>query len=179
MAVKRKMRFAIYVALASLLAAAVEGYQLHRIRVLNRMISDGSAVTLSADLPYEVLFAKGYYLDHAGKHQDALSLYQQVINEGDARLSTAAKYNSANINLREALSKSGAQAKGEALPLIELAKQGYREVLRVDNGDWNARYNLERALRLAPEMEEKATAAKSPEGERQFTTMRSFTLGLP
>ena len=177
----RKMRLALFVALASIIAAAVEGYQLERIHVLNRAIGGGSAITLSGDLPYEVLFAKAYYLDSAGKRQEALSLYQQVINEGDARLSTAAKYNSANLNLREALAKSGANAEGEALPLIELAKQSYREVLRLDSGDWNARYNLERALRLAPENEEgEAAGLPQPLGaERAITTMKAFTLGLP
>jgi mxaK protein len=179
LALKHKMRFAIYVVLASLLAAAVEGYQLHRVDVFNRAIRDGSAATLNGGLPYEVLFAKAYYLDRAGKHQQALSLYQEVINEGNARLAAAAKYNSGNINLREALAKRGPAANAEALPLIELAKQSYREVLRVDSDDWDARYNLERALRLVPEKEEKAATAQSSQGERQFTTMKSYTLGLP
>lgn len=179
MALGHKMRFAIFVALASLLAAALEAYQLHRIQIFDRAIRDGSALTLNGDLPYEVLFAKAYYLDRAGKHQEALSIYQRVINEGGARLATAAKYNSANVNLREALSKRGSQAPGEALPLVELAKQGYREVLRADNGNWDARYNLERALVLVPEKEEKESESKPQAGEREFTTMKSSTLGLP
>ena len=38
-----------------------------------------------------------------------------------------------------------------ARPLLELAKATYREALRLDPGRWDARYNLERALRAAPE----------------------------
>lgn len=181
MELNRKMRAALYVALAYIVAAAVEGYQLDRIDAFNRAIRDGSAITFSGDLPYEMLFAKAYFLDRGGKHQEALPLYQRVINEGGARLSTAAKYNSANLNLREALAKRGGNAEGEALPLIELAKQSYREVLRADSDNWDARYNLERALRLAPEKEEgDAAALLPPPGmERAITTMKAFTLGLP
>lgn len=181
MALNRKMRAALYVALACIVAAAVEGYQLDRIYTFNRAIRDGSAITLNGDLPYEVLFAKAYFLDRRGNHQEALSLYQRVMNEGDARLATAAKYNSANLNLREALAKRGGNAEGQALPLIELAKQSYREVLRADSDNWDARYNLERALRLTPEKEDTDTVGLQPAlgMERAITTMKGFTLGLP
>ncbi|HMK13777.1 MAG TPA: MxaK protein [Burkholderiales bacterium] len=181
MALNRKMRFALYFALACIVAAAVEGYQLDRIHALDRAIRDGSVLMLSGELPYEVLFAKAYFLDHGGKHQEALSLYQRVINEGGAQLSTAAMYNSANLNFREALAKRSEHAEGEALPLIELAKQSYREVLRAESGNWDVRYNLERALRLAPEKEEGDAAALLPPlgMERAITTMKAFTLGLP
>ncbi|MFI4923281.1 MAG: MxaK protein, partial [Burkholderiales bacterium] len=94
---------------------------------------------------------------------------------------TAAKFNSANLNLRDALAKRSEHAEGEALPLIELAKQSYREVLRADSDNWDARYNLERALRLAPEKEEGDAAGLLPPlgMERAITTMKAFTLGLP
>jgi mxaK protein len=68
-----------------------------------------------------------------------------------------------------------------ARPLLELAKETYREALRLDPGQWDARYNLERALRLAPEQEDapKAPLPMGGESERSVTTMRAFTLGLP
>ena len=36
-------------------------------------------------------------------------------------------------------------------PLLEMAKQRYRDLLLADPMDWQARYNLERALAAAPE----------------------------
>ena len=42
----------------------------------------------------------------------------------------------------------------QAQALVELAKQRYRDLLRADPGDWDARYNLERALWLAPEAQD-------------------------
>ena len=68
----------------------------------------------------------------------------------------------------------------QSLPLLELAKQGYRDVLRDDPQQWDARYNLERALRLAPEAEEGDDGAAPPPlaSERAVTTMKGFSLGL-
>jgi mxaK protein len=40
--------------------------------------------------------------------------------------------------------------------MLETAKARYRELLRLEPGNWDARYNLERALRLAPEAQDTA-----------------------
>jgi mxaK protein len=67
------------------------------------------------------------------------------------------------------------------LPLIELAKEQYRELLRRDPQHWDARYNLERAQRLQPDPTDSAfdPTAAPQERERAATTMRAQTLGLP
>jgi mxaK protein len=83
--------------------------------------------------------------------------------------------------LRQAIELRAGDQPGQALPLIELAKEQYRELLRRQPQDWNARYNLERAQRLLPDpedVEREATAAPR-ERERAATTMRAQTLGLP
>jgi mxaK protein len=48
-----------------------------------------------------------------------------------------------------------------SLPMIEQAKARYRALLRVAPDDWDARYNLERALRLVPETQEAMDASDS------------------
>jgi mxaK protein len=70
---------------------------------------------------------------------------------------------------------------GQAIPLIELAKETYREVLRHDPGQWNARYNLERAQRLLPDAEEGDGGPPDVprNAERAATTMRGYSPGLP
>ena len=69
----------------------------------------------------------------------------------------------------------------ESLPLIELAKQSYRDLLREDPGDWDARYNLERALWLAPEVAEEGTDQNRPsEWQRRVVrALPDFKLELP
>ena len=70
----------------------------------------------------------------------------------------------------------------DALPLIELAKQRYRDALRDRPDDWDARYNLERALWLAPEIETAQAAEEEEEQaprERVVTTLQGVRLDLP
>jgi len=61
-----------------------------------------------------------------------------------------AQFNLANLYLRQALA-SGTITSSDTLPMVELAKQRYRDLLRVMPEHWPARYNLERALNMAPE----------------------------
>ena len=51
---------------------------------------------------------------------------------------------------------------GGSRTLVELAKQGYRELLRLEPDYWPARYNLEQALRLAPETVDSIDSASDP-----------------
>jgi hypothetical protein len=62
--------------------------------------------------------------------------------------------------------QQGAQP-GQALALIELAKEGYREVLRQESDDWAARYNLERAQRLVPDPDDADDRAARPQAQRR------------
>ena len=83
--------------------------------------------------------------------------------------------------MRQALRlRDGSQA-GQAIALIELAKENYREVLRRDPAYWDARYNLERAQRLLPDPEEidPTSGEEAKRAERAATTMRGYTPGLP
>jgi mxaK protein len=96
-------------------------------------------------------------------------------------LGRAARYNAANLLLRQAIELHNKQQPGQALALVELAKEGFREVLRQEPTHWAARYNLERAQRLVPDP---AADADFPNeapaaAERSATTMRGYTPGLP
>ena len=73
-----------------------------------------------------------------------------ITDSSEVAIHTGAQYNLANAYLRQALA-SGTQATSQSLPMVELAKQRYRDLLRDTPEHWQARYNLERALRMAPE----------------------------
>ena len=87
-----------------------------------------------------------------GNADAALKEYKALAQEGRKDLAVAALFNAGNLQLRQAL-KDGPAAVGRSLPLVELAKQSYRSALRIAPQSWDARYNLERALWLAPEIE--------------------------
>ena len=67
-------------------------------------------------------------------------------------LARDARFALANAYLREGLRPETDPAR--ALAWLELAKQRYRDALRLDPDDPGVRYNLERALRRAPEGED-------------------------
>src|SRR5690606_41486529 len=82
--------------------------------------------------------------------------------------------------MREAM-KYGAADSARWLPMIELAKQSYRTLLRERPSEWDARYNLELALRLAPELESMSWTGVDlrPDSERTTSTIPQSRNELP
>ena len=124
-------------------------------------------------------FARAHALAARGLADPALQAYGRLA--ADPVLGPAARFNSANLLLRQGqVLRAGAQP-GQALALIELAKEGYRELLRADPDHWPARYNLERAQRLVPDpdLADDEPLALPRDAERAATTMRGDAPGLP
>ncbi|MDO9238621.1 MAG: MxaK protein, partial [Methylicorpusculum sp.] len=69
----------------------------------------------------------------------------------------------------------------DAFPLAALAKQAYRQALALDSQFWDAKYNLEVAMRIAPEMDRITIKADAKENRktRLWTTVPGFPRGLP
>lgn len=181
----------ILLALAAVvaLAAAVDGALWWRDAGHNAQIAAGAAPAGST-VP-ELQFAHAQALSAAigpGGSEDAAAVDAALnawrVVQSDPRLGAAARFNSANLLLRQAsvlLGSGDAARAAQALPLVELAKEQYRELLRRDPGFWDARYNLERAQRLQPDPVDsdlQPTAAQR-ERERSATRMRAQSLGLP
>jgi len=163
---RRTIHVAFAVASVGLgLVAAYQGLRLHRAQRINDAIA--SVATVDANVA-EARFARALALAESGDAGAALEIYKALIR-GRADLERAARYNVGNLHLREAM-KSGPDEAARSLPLIELAKQSYRDLLRIDPGDWDARYNLERALQLAPEIEERAANEPPEPPQRAFST---------
>ena len=146
-------------ALASL--SAVAAFQLRQANVVSAAFAQARAIAAE------------------GNYERAFKAYKVLSRDESPALATAAFYNAGNLQLREAL-KEGKDAAIRALPLIELAKQNYRAVLRIEPDDWNARYNLERALWLVPEVEEEAPLRLRRDAEnRVMSTLQSTRADLP
>ena len=110
----------------------------------------------------------------------ALAAFKAIIQSNREDLGRVALYDLGNLNLHQAI-KAEAADESQSLPLAELAKQSYRDLLRRDPYDWDARYNLERALRLAPEDEDDTDDANSPADPREHerTTIADPRMDLP
>ncbi len=163
-------------------AAAIDGALTWRQHQWNESIVSGSLPAEVKDVPPQVQFALQAWLQAAsGGQARGGHLYRSL--EDDSPLGLAARYNSANLLLRQAIAVQAGAEPGKAIALIELAKEGYRDVLRESDPQqhWSARYNLERAQRLLPDPDEMDAAPPETkrDAERSATTMRGNSLGLP
>ncbi len=175
----RRTRMALAALAAVLALAGIEAVRLWQAQALNRRILAGVQTAPAADAVPELQFAHAHALAASGVVDAPLKRYQAL--QGDPRLGQAARFNSANLLLREAMRLRDGPSPGQAIPLVEMAKETYRDVLRDDPSQWDARYNLERAQRLVPDPDEAETSlAEEPrQAERAATTMRGFSPGLP
>ena len=167
--------------LACGLLAAVHGVHLVDATRTNAAVAQIEAGDVSAPRPGagEAELAHAVSLAKAGRYEEALKAYKALAQGARTDLRHAALYDLGNLHLREAM-RRGAADKTQSLALIELAKQSYRDLLRLDADDWDARYNLERALALAPEDDEPVEDLPQPlRSERAVTTMKTEGGGLP
>jgi len=171
---------AVWVALAVLVIAALaDGTNGWRQAQINDTITSGSAITENADTPRELQFALAAAMAASGAEDAAQNRFRSLAD--DSAIGRSARFNSANSLMRQAALIRAGNQPGQAIPLIELAKESYRELLRADPSDWGARYNLERAQRLLPDpYESEAPPSELPSNaERAATTMRGYSPGMP
>ena len=145
----------------------------------NAGVADADATATAAQAPPEIRFAQAWALAESGRADAALNRYRAL--QADTPLGQAARFNAANLLLRQAIELRAGEQPGQSIALIELAKETLRDVLRVEPDHWGARYNLERAQRLLPDPEpgEDMAGAAPEQRERAATTMRGFSPGLP
>ncbi len=138
----------------SVAVAAWEGYRLSKARDFNRLVDSGIDAAATQDTP-QAEFARALSLAARNDYEGAVRAYKDLSRSTDGDLLQSVLYNLGNLHLREAL--------------------------RLNPQHWDAKYNLERALRLAPERE--SAIEEGPplpqNSERAVTTMKAFTLGLP
>ena len=169
-------------AVMTALGLAYDGVSWLRAERANAAIREGQALSLGTRTSPDVIFAQAYALGMSGQQQRALTLYREVAaptRNADA-LRAAALYNIGNLHLRQALAARSDGAEGQAMALFELAKQSYRDALSIDPKDWDAKYNLERVLRLAPEAEEQELGEGPSITRRRMPVIkREVPLGPP
>jgi mxaK protein len=152
------------------------GVQLNQANRINAAIASASAAPGNEP---QAQLAQAISLARAGKFTAALKAYKALLDAND-EVRLPALYNLGNLNMREALKNGQAEAQ-RALPLIELAKQSYRDDLRSNPADWDARYNLERALWLSPEYDDPILQRNQApvHSEHAMSTLQGAKMDLP
>lgn len=174
---------AFALAAAAAAAAAVAAFQGWRLQQELRLNSAIVAVqgpskeeaAVPRDAPREVRLAHATALSKAGAFDAAFKAFSGLIEPGRSdAVSRHAQYNLGNMYLRQGL---GTTSGADTGPLVELAKQRYRDLLRAEPQDWDARYNLERALRAAPEEQEAVAEETNEPVERRNVALRGMKPG--
>lgn len=171
----------------SLLAVIFQSMSLFSLYRNNQLIEDlitGRDVDVSAVISGkpELRLARAYYLKQKHRYDEALATLSLIMDQGDDRFKSSVFYNLGNIYLEQAVAKVETMAMNEALPLAGLAKQAYRKALALDSRSWDAKYNLEVAMRLLPEMDRVNLQDDEPTNNQQsqlWTTVPGFPRGLP
>ena len=117
-----------------------------------------------------VTLARGLMLAQEGDQVGAQRVLQMALQRSDGALQNQARYNLGNLALRQALKMESADVRLPAM--LELAKQQYRDTLLRAPANLAARYNLERALWLAPE-EGIVAPGKDQNTSREFQDSKS------
>jgi len=142
-------RWLLLVVIAASIALLLStSYRLWHEQQVNAYLLEPESIDVVPDDP-RARFAHAGVLNRQEKNNEALEELTGVLGEADLSLQSLAYFNRGNINLREALKLTSSD--GRQIPLVELAKQDYRSALALDSTMWNARYNLEVALRVVPE----------------------------
>ena len=130
-------------------------------------------------LPPEARLARAVALARVD-YDAALAAYKAIIQSNRNDLRLIALYDLGNLHLHQAI-HAGLADEAQSLPLTELAKQSYRDLLRRDPSDWDARYNLERSLRLAPEDDDATDEDTGPPDPREHerSTIADPRMDLP
>jgi mxaK protein len=184
-AVRRVIDIALRtIGVALAVALAVECWQLRSARQVNQQLAARLADPAPPAAPLgddpRLWVAAARQVAQAGRTAEAAALLRRAADASHGALRQVALYDLGNVYLRAALQMLDSGADASGLPLFELAKESYRAALMERPDLWDAKFNLELALRVAPDPDpDEAGAPPVLTGERAVTTMRAFTLGLP
>jgi mxaK protein len=152
-------RLAVLAIVLGLIMLVFTGRALQQARDYNQALAEGDWQRAAQHLSAYGELAAAY--DLAGRQpaeenfQETVRAFARVTTATDEpRLRQLARYDLATLYLERGLQLLAAEQPDQATPLLELAKGMYRERLRVDPEHWDSKYNLEQALRAAPDAEE-------------------------
>ncbi len=132
--------------------------------------------------PPEVYIARASYLTKKHRYKEAQASLSKIMNQGSQKIQSISQYNLGNTYLLEAMEMAESMQINEATALAALAKQAYKQALMLNSQYWDAKYNLEVAMRLLPEMDRITMERDDPIAEKKaklWATVPGFPRGLP
>jgi len=135
----------------------------------------------AAAAPSELLLARQSFLLGRDRLEEAQTLVDKVPGDVDATSRAALHYNLANARLRLAFVEIDKRDLDKSVPLVSQAKDDYKKALRLDPSSWDARYNLDVAMRLVRDFPPLAPDKEEPEQDAKkiWTDIPGVPRGLP
>lgn len=173
--------------LGSLAMTVVQLWGVYRIHRQNQWIlelTSGHDIAIDnvVTAAPEVRLARSVFLRQKKRYSEALDTLSLIVSQGDRELQSLSRYNLGNVYLAEAMTEIESGRINQALPLLALSKQAYRQALTLDSQFWDAKFNLELAMRLLPEFDRISNGQPddNPSQPSQlWTTVPGFPRGLP
>lgn len=162
--------------------AAYEAWAWQRESRWLAQLGEPERIHVSGATPTFLLMAKAAWQAQAGQAQEAIRLYHSLLNSNDPAVREPALYNLATLYLRDGArlwNAVGVLEYARVTTLVELAKENYREALRLDPEDWDARYNLEYAWRVTPPPKEKPKSDWKGSKSSVYSTLPGLPGGGP
>lgn len=153
----------------------------HTTETIQQWLAGKAAAPQIHPDPALVLAEATYYLKR-DQDDEALERLRWVVEQGDRPMQSLAYYNLGNLHLRRALDAAQAGNLEPARARAELAKEAYRRSLTANPTYWDAKFNLEVAMRLVPEMERVDNGTELPDDQqakRLWSSLPGFPRGLP
>ncbi len=175
---------ALIIASAVALQSAFSYYQIATINQLISRLNQGSDINpeqIKNSAP-ALQLARATYLKNKHRYKEAQASLSLIINQGSQKMQAISRYNLGNTYLAQAIELAESMQINEATALTALAKQAYRQALALDSRYWDAKYNLEVAMRLLPEMDRITMEKDDPIAEKKaklWATVPGFPRGLP
>ncbi len=174
---------ALVASAAVFVVAGVQFLAKHRTNAAIDRLRAGSEVAVdAASAPPALLEARAAFLLRRNRIDEAQPLLDQAAARADASILRRMLYNMANARMRAAIAAIGKGDYDKAIPLVTLAKSEYRSALRLDAADWDAKYNLDIAMRLVRDLpqavgEDEEKPLQTP--EKLWTDLPGVPKGLP
>lgn len=169
---------------ASVVALAASGAAWIEIKDDNEKIAalraDQDLAATDRDSAQLILARASFLLAH-GRIDEAQALAEALARRGDQDVYAKLLFNLGNARLRQAFELISNGDLSSPTPIVNLAKQDYRRALEIEPEDWNAKYNLDVAMRLVRDFPfgQENEGDVLPESKKLWPDMPGVPEGLP
>jgi mxaK protein len=137
-------------------------------------VAAGTDIAVSPSSYAGLVLARARFLDRRDRFEEAQAFIDEALPRLPPQAQAAVLYNHANVFVERAIARIERGDLDGAIPLINLAKDGYRRALRLDPTNFDLKYNFDVAMRLVRDF-----PPGGADGEDETATPKKLWTDLP